>query len=251
MVCLAGAMATLGVAAVPAAVHAEKPEISVAQVYFELNNTDGDLGIHATVGATPWKSMFIHNHHRQLLFQAAPRGVAAWEGFDEISFESAEPTFDELDPAEFFRRYPEGNYLIVGFTVNGERMDKRTPVTHLLPAPPVVFVNNGPAIEDCDGPMPVFNAGDDVVIHWETVTHSHPEIGRINEPIEIESYEVAIEIPHTQFKSTNILPPDTTEFEVPEEILELADEGEVKYEVLVQSKDWNRTAIESCFGVDL
>lgn len=225
-------------------------EIDDGEIYFELNHTDGDLGIHGKVDADPWKRMLVFNHWRNLLFDLTPGGVLSWEGVTEFAFESAEPTFDYLPPAEFFRRYPEGSYLLVGITVDGRRMDLDVPVSHLLPAPPVSFVNNEPSAENCDGALPEF-ADDDIVIHWDEVTHSHPEIGRLNEPMEIESYEVVIEIPGTDWKSGARLPADTTEFEVPEELLELADEGLVKYEIIARGENKNQTAIESCFLVDL
>lgn len=31
----------------------------IATVYFELNNTDGDLGIHALIDGEPWKKLQI------------------------------------------------------------------------------------------------------------------------------------------------------------------------------------------------
>lgn len=34
-------------------------------------------------------------------------------GLPQIDFESAEPSFDDLDPRVFFRRFPEGEYDIV------------------------------------------------------------------------------------------------------------------------------------------
>ncbi len=226
------------------------PKIDKGEIYFELNHTDGDLGIHGRVGADPWKRMLVFNHRRQLLLDLTPGWVLAWEGMSEISFESAEPNFDYLPPAEFFGRYPEGNYSLVGFSIHGQRMNFSVPVSHLLPAPAVSFVNGEPSAEDCDGALPEF-ADDDVVIHWEEVTHSHPTIGRINEPTEIESYEVVIEVEDADWKPSVLLPPDATEFEVPEELLELADDGQVKYEIIARGENKNQTAIESCFLVDL
>jgi len=34
---------------------------SVANVFFELNNTDGDLGIHALIDGEPWKKLKIED----------------------------------------------------------------------------------------------------------------------------------------------------------------------------------------------
>ena len=34
------------------------------------------------------------------------------QGLTELFFESAEPTFDELDPDDFFDRFPEADYEV-------------------------------------------------------------------------------------------------------------------------------------------
>jgi len=236
-------------AALPAA-SADAPEISDAHVFFELNDTDRDLGIHAKVEADPWVNMQLYNHRRSRLLDIKVEGVLAWEGLNEFAFESSEPNFRHLPPEEFFRRYPEGQYLLVARGLYGARMDRLTQVSHLLPSPPVVAVNGIPAATDCDSEdIPEFT-GDDIEIEWEEVTHSHATLGRVNEPVTIVNYEVIIEVPEANWKASTILPPDAFSFEVPEEILELAEEGIVKYEVLAREASDNQTAIESCFLID-
>ena len=42
------------------------------------------------------------------------KGRLQKQGLTEFFFESAEPTFDELEPADFFKRFPEGEYEIEG-----------------------------------------------------------------------------------------------------------------------------------------
>ena len=64
----------------------------------------------------------------------------------------------------------------------------------------------------------------------------------------VVNYEVVVEIDDTPFKSSTILPPDVTTFEVPEEILALSDE--IKFEILVREESYNQTAVESCFEID-
>ncbi len=230
--------------------YAAAPAIKVADVFFELNDTDHDLGIHAKVEADPWNNLQLYNHRRNRLLDIKVEGVLAWEGLNEFAIESSEPNFRYLPPEEFFRRYPEGQYLLVAIGLYGARMDRLTQVSHLLPSPPVVSVNGIPAATDCDGEdIPEF-AADDIEIEWDEVTHSHPTIGRLNEPVTIVNYEVIVEIPEANWKVSTILPPDTFSFEIPEEILELAEEGMVKYEVLAREESDNQTAIESCFLVD-
>ena len=54
----------------------------------------------------------------------------------ENFFESAEPTFDELTPEEFFLRFPEGPYKISGRATDGRKLESIDEFTHLMPAPP-------------------------------------------------------------------------------------------------------------------
>ncbi len=217
-----------------------------AQIFFELNNTDGDLGIHALIDGEAWKRLEIEDPRERRMLAVIVRGRLRRQGLTEIFFESAEPTFDELLPEEFFARFPEGTYEVEGLTLEGEELESETEVTHLMPAPPVIRVNGVPAAEDCDeGPIPT--AGAPVTISWDDVTLSHPDLGRRNEPVTVVNYEVVVEIDDTPFKSNAILPPGQTSLTVPPEFIALIESGEdVKYEVLVGEESFNQTAFESC-----
>ncbi|MGI9493213.1 MAG: hypothetical protein ACR2QF_12505, partial [Geminicoccaceae bacterium] len=214
-----------------------------AELFFELNNTDGDLGIHGFIDGDAWKKLEIESpEDAQLLMIRATRSVAD-QGLTELFFESAEPTFDELAPEDFFARFPEGEYEISARTIDGRELESDVILTHLLPAPPNAFVNGEPAAEDCDAELPSVTAP--VTISWDAVTESHPELGRTFEPITVVNYEVVVEIDETPFRSSTILPPTTTSFQVPSEILALGDE--IKFEILVREESFNQTATESCF----
>ncbi len=226
----------------------EEIPFSVAELFFELNNTDGDLGIHAKIDGGPWKRLAIEDLKERRMLRVNVRGRLRRQGLTEIFFESAEPTFDELDPEVFFKRFPEGEYEVEGLTLDGEELESETELTHLIPSQPEPTVNGIPYVMDCDeGELPEFDADEDVVIEWPPVTMSHPELGRTNEPVEIVNYEVVVEIDETPWRVSIILPSDVTEFEVPEELLGLGDE--IKYEVLARESSYNQTAVESCFAI--
>jgi hypothetical protein len=73
-----------------------------------------------------------------------------------LFFESAEPTFDKLDPADFFMRFPEGIYEIEGETLDGEERENGVYLSHVIPAAlDGVTINGEAAAEDCDA-----------VLHW-------------------------------------------------------------------------------------
>lgn len=240
------ALASITITSMAAASEDEETPLDVAELFFELNNTDGDLGIHGLIDGDAWKQLEIENPREdQILMVRIVRNLAA-QGLTEIFFESAEPTFDDLLPEVFFARFPEGTYEISAKTIEGSELESETEVTHLLPAPPLVSVNGSAAADDCDADQPTVMAP--VTISWDPVTESHPELGRTFEPITVVNYEVVVEIDETPFRTSTILPPDVTSFQVPSEILALGEE--IKFEVLVREESFNQTAVESCFVLD-
>ena len=248
LVC-AGACSALATLAAPALADDDEIPFDEAFVFFELNDTDGDLGIHAKIDGEPWKRLIIERDadDRKLL-DIRVKSRLRRQGLTELFFESAEPPFDELRPAVFFRRFPEGEYEVEGVTLDGEELESETEITHLIPAPAEPSINGERAAEDCDAELPVVSGDEPVVITWPAVTESHPELGRTGEPIDVVNYEVVVEIDETPFKVSAILPPGARRFVVPAEILELSEE--IKFEVLTRESSYNQTGVESCFEVD-
>lgn len=226
-----------------------------AVIYFELNDTDGDLGIHALIDGEPWKRLEIEDPKERRMLRVKVRGRLRRQGLTEFFFESAEPTFDELSSEAFFLRFPEGTYEIEGLTLEGEELEGEVELSHVIPAPPGnVKVNTVDAAEDCDvEDLPEVGPGEAVFISWERVTESHPDLGKAGF-VAVHNYEVVVEIDETPWKTSVILSPDMTSFQVPPEILDRAifdeeGEAEVKFEVLVRAENHNQTAVESCFAI--
>jgi hypothetical protein len=242
--------AGLASAAVVSKAHAQDEQetpFDEAEIFFELNNTDGDLGIHALIDGEPWRTLEIENPDERQILQVRVSREAAKQGLTEIFFESAEPDFEELPPEDYFARFAEGTYEVSARTIDRKELESETRITHLMPAPPSnVQVNGQAAPLDCSIETPPA-VTTPVIITWDPVTTSHPDLGRLPpEPIEVVNYEVVVEIDETPFRTSTILPPSATSFQVPEEILALGDE--VKFEVLVREQSFNQTAIESCFS---
>ena len=252
VICAAAAMAL-----VPAA-QAEETEFDEAEIFFELNNTDGDLGIHGKVDGGPWTYVKIEGHNGRKLMSIQARGRLWFQEVTELFFESAEPTFDELSAEDFFRRFPEGEYEVTGWSRDVGLLESETEVTHTMPAPAVVSVNDMPMAQVCDDEDPQFDptvvpVGMPVTLTWEPVTLSHPDLGTMP-PVEVEivNYEVVLETAvelgdDEEFESilSVTLPPGSASFQVPAEFLELGDE--FKYEILAREDSYNQTAVESCF----
>ena len=231
------------------------------EIFFELNYTDQDLGIHALIDGEAWKRLKIESddNDRKLL-DIRVRSKLRKQGLTELFFESAEPEFDDLSPEDFFARFPEGEYDIEGRTLEGDELESETEITHLVPAPAEPKVNDIVAAEDCDTPLP--GVMRPVTITWDEVTDSIDPVGDFEgfpdqEPIDVVNYQVVVEIEDTPFNVSAILSSDARSFDIPAEILDLAAElaveepedfeGEVKFEVLVREASFNQTGVESCF----
>ena len=109
-----------------------------AEIFFELNNTDGDLGIHALIDGDAWKTMQIEDPSERGLLKVRARSKLRLQGLTEIFFESAEPTFDQLPPAVFFERFDESIYDIDGLRLDGMELSSETELTHVMPNPPTL-----------------------------------------------------------------------------------------------------------------
>ena len=218
-----------------------------ADVFLELNDTDGDLGLQAFVDGDPWRRLEIEDVKGRKLFQVRVSRGLAKQGVNEIFFESAEPGFDELPPDAFLARFPEGTYEVSAKKLGGGELENEVSVTHLLPAPPANLTANGQLLPlDCETEAPPVVTGP-VTLSWDKVELSHPEIGITNTPIEIERYEVTVEfedLDNAVF--TQILGADQTAVDVPSQLIALGDVFKVG--VLAQEASGNRTVIESCFA---
>jgi len=180
------------------------------------------------------------------------------QGLTEIFFESAEPTFDELEPEDFFRRFPAGEYDIEGTTIEGHELESEVELTHVMPAPPEPTVNGKEMALQCDDEEPGYDApavSGPVTIAWPEVEDSHPDLG-VNPPVPvtIHNYEVVVEreleVDGEEFASvlSVILPPDQRSMTIPAEFIDSGDK--FKYEVLAREESFNQTAVESCFEIE-
>ena len=236
---------------------------SEAEIFFELNNTDGDLGIHALIDGEAWKNLKIEDPKDRRMLNIRVNGRLRRQGLTQLSFESAEPTFDELLPEDFFRRFPEGQYEIEGETLEGDELESETELSHIMPAPAEPTVNGEPLAVQCDPDEPGFDApvvSGPVTISWPPVTMSHPDpLGggagvQPPVPVTIRNYEVVVETDvevngeELTTKISVILPPEETSVTIPAEFLALSDE--FKYEVLAREESFNQTAVESCFVLE-
>jgi hypothetical protein len=238
------AVAAFALAAVAPARGAQS-SFEVAEIFLELNDTDGDLGIQALVDGEAWRSLMIEDPNGREILAVSAKGRLARQGLTEVFFESDEPSFDELSPAEFLQRFPEGRYEFEGVMLDGSELESTARLTHVLPAPPAnIFISGQMAAPNCDAEvLPVVSG--DVTITWDQVTTSHPTIGR-SAPIKIDGYQVVVEREEPTLLVFSVdLPASVTQMTVPPEFITLGTE--FKFEVLVREAGGNRTVVESCF----
>ena len=240
----------------------EELEFEEAGLFFELNHTDGDLGLQGFVDGEAWKSLEIAGPESRNEEDEEPVLMSIWlrnalrrQGLTEFSFESEEPGFDELTPAQFFRRFPQGFYEIEGITLEGQEVEAEIRLSHVLAAPPETITVNGILqAPNCDSDELPEVSGP-VTIDWSPVTRSHPTIGTPNVDVTVRQYQFIGEIEREDRVPEEIvfsvdLPRNVTQFTLPTEFTRLSLDGEVKYELITMLSNGNLTAVESCFEIE-
>ncbi|HEX6104747.1 MAG TPA: hypothetical protein VFZ26_04145 [Gemmatimonadales bacterium] len=113
-----------------------------AQLFFELNATDNDLGLQLFVDHEGWKRLRVLDPRRRDLLLIAAAGRLARLGITELRFESEEP-----EPEEVLALFPPGEYRFRGKTVEGEYLATNVRLSHELPPAPT-FTPSGGALVD-------------------------------------------------------------------------------------------------------
>jgi hypothetical protein len=203
-----------------------------AEIYIEINDTDGDAGIQVFLDGEGWDTMQMRGPNGVEFSLVAEHGVGL-QGITEFFFESAEPSFDEQPLDELLALFPEGKYKFVGTTTEGRKLKGKARLTHRLPeAPLLVSPIEGQEVDP-----------DDAVFSWEAVADPPGS--------EIVGYEVVIECEEPEFtKLTALVGPDVTSLTVPPEVLAQEDADECKWEVLAIEESHNQTISEEEFGIE-
>jgi hypothetical protein len=200
-----------------------------AQVRIEVNATDGDSGLHVLLDAEGWKFVKIFDPKWRLIFEVEGGGSVRKTGLTELSFESAEPGFDELPLDEFLKRFPAGEYRFYGKTLEGDILFSRAILTHALPDGPVLLSPPEDSVQDPAN----------TVVAWEPVADPPGS--------QIVRYEVIVEdessVPNRVFSA--VVPPTVTSMTIPAEFL--LPDSEYKYEVLAIEQSGNQTLSEAAF----
>ena len=207
-------------------------QLDEAEIYIEINDTDGDAGIQMMLDGEDWKRMRAWDPFEVKILDVKARGAVGIQGMTELFFESAEPSFDEQPLAAFLALFPEGIYRFKGVTTDGTTLRGEAELTHDLPAAPDL-VSPADGQDDVDP--------DNTVIEWMTVADPPGS--------SIVGYQVIVEReePSLLVFSADV-GPGVTSVTVPPEFMESGTE--YKYEVLAIEESGNQTISEAEFDTE-
>ena len=187
-----------------------------AELFFELNATDDDLGLQLFVDSDDgWKRVRVLDPARRemLVFQTA--GRLSRLGITELRFESAEPSPDEV-----LALFPPCEYRFRGKTVHGDYPTSSATLSHDFPAEPTFTPARGEVVDPRN-----------TVVEW-------------NAP-GAETVEIIIEQDELEHVLDVTLSPDARRLRVPAQFLKPG--MEYKIEVLSTGEHGNRIISESTF----
>lgn len=198
-----------------------------ARLKIEMNSTDQDVGVQVFIDADPWTTMDIFDPSGRMIYRATNRGSLAKQGGTELFLESGEPKLSDVPLAVFLKRFPQGNYWMVGKGINGEKLVGSAKFTHNIP----------------DGPVLVSPIDDALVVPDSTVVQWEPVAAPNGSPI--VGYQVLIVKPNTGIPALPkiildvMMPPTATSMAVPPGFL--LPDSTYEWEVLAIEKGGNQT----------
>lgn len=205
-----------------------KIPFDVAKLRIEVNETDGDSGLHILLDGEGWRSVELSDPRGRTVLKVRGFAGVGRTGLTEMFFESAEPGFDELPLNDFLARFPQGVYKFTGTTVEGERIAGQASLSHAIPAAPQL-------ISPESGSTQVIN---NTVIAWSPVADP---LGST-----IVKYEVIVENDNAGLSLSATVPATVNQITVPAEFLTAGTE--YKYEVLAIEAGGNQTLAEATFS---
>ncbi len=194
-------------------------ELSEADVFFEFNSTDDDLGLQLFMDGDGWRRARLIGPGGRRLVDFKAKGELSELGLTELRFESAEPS-----PAEVLERFPEGEYTIVALSVDGDVLSGDSYLSHTLPPAPVMTPTSGSSVPATG-----------LVIEWDAIAG-------------MEYFEVIVSDEDRDLGLEAELAPDATSFDVPDAFVHPGTS--YKAEVLAVDEHGNKTITETEFQTE-
>ena len=226
---LGGAAAGLVIAAggANAGSNAQTVKFSASDLFVEINATDGDAGLQLNLDGDPWSTLELVDPSGRTIMAVENSSVLKSYGLTGLTFESAEPPFDEHPLSEFMAKFPEGVYRFTGTTADGRNIVGQDKLTHVFPVGPVVTTPTEGAVVPSGG----------LVVAWLPVTKPNG--------VKIVQYEVIVSNAGTGKDLSIELPPSATSASIPREFL--TPDTEYALEVLARETSGNQTITEVAF----
>jgi len=202
-----------------------------AEIFIEINATDGDAGIHLFLDGEGWDRMRVFDPDGQQILDFAGHGSVGIQGITELAFESAEPSFEEQPLEDFLALFPEGIYRFEGTTTEGKLLRGRARLTHAIPEAPVLLSPADGEVVDTEN----------AVFEWALVPDPPGS--------EIVGYEVIViaeEPPLGEFSAE--VSPTTTSITAPAGFM--VSGSVYKWEVLAIEASGNQTISEAEFETE-
>lgn len=240
----------LGAAVLGSGAAAGAAEFDEAEIFYELNATDGDVGIQVFLDAESWKEVTIKNPRGRRILRIVPDGSLRRIGLTELAFEGTEPPLEEVSFARFRELFPEGDYVFTGTTTGGQVLRSTAELTAALPCPVEVVEPSE------DEPA----AADGLVVSWQPSPGIYdPDAARCDtaRDVTLTGYQVVVTL---ESEEQDILreialdlAPGVTSVAIPAAFVESGAgvEGTAfKLEVLTIEESGNRTITEQEFAVE-
>lgn len=229
LTCLTSTALVLAVLLAPGTAVAKK--LDEAFIRIEINDTDGDGGIHVFIDGEGWDTMQMTGPNGDILLSIAAESAIGLQGVNEFFFESAEPSFDEQPLEDLLERFPAGVYRFRGVTTEGRRLRGRARLNHRIPDAPVqISPFDGESVDP-----------DNAVFTWAPV--DDPPGG------EISGYEFIIECDEPEVEFLAQVESEVTSITVPPEFLD-QDNDDCKWEILAIEDGGNQVISETEFSLD-
>ena len=196
-----------------------------AEIFFEYNDTDGDLGVHVFLDGENWNKVRLIHPNGKSIFEVKTKGAYEQLGLTELFFEGAEPSLSVIPLAEMLGKFPEGTYLLKGTTIDGDDITGEAELSHAIPDGPETQVRVSPT---------------SVEISWVPVTG--PPMGFPNVPVNVVAYQVLVD---EELAVT--LDGSATSLTLPPEFVDTLEPGEHEYEVLAIDESGNQSITEDSF----
>jgi hypothetical protein len=187
-----------------------------AQLFFELNSTDNDLGLQLFLDTDDgWRWVRVKDPSRRHIVDFLAAGRLSRLGITELRFESAEPS-----PQEVLALFPPGTYRFRGRTVEGIRLASDVTLSHEFPPAPTFSPSDGEVVD-----------ARHTVVEWNA-----PDAEQVEIIIEQDELEHVLDV---------TLSGTTRRLRVPPQFLQPG--LEYKIEILSVGENGNRIIAESTF----